>query len=169
MPVGATSKTPGHPGVFSCWAQLCTDAYVLFAHNCPRRVPDRCDPVGRRSDERRAVEPDRALRLRVPVGARHRTLCLVLATALHGAQEHLDSNAEDEEVQDHLEHDESRAAWLAGEMSPKPTVAKTVTVKYRVSSARSATLEPRGSGPILRGRRGRTERMSDSRRSTRRA
>ena len=27
----------------------------------------------------------------------------------------------------------TRAAWLAAEMSPKPTVAKTVTVKYMES------------------------------------
>ena len=52
------------------------------------------------------------------------------AADLDRADEHLDHEAEAEQIEDHLCMPTTRATWLVAVMSPKPTVAKTVTVKY---------------------------------------
>ena len=59
--------------------------------------------------------------------------CLLFSAELHGVEEHADEESEDEQVEDHLRHD-GYAGRLAGRAdAPKPTVAKTVIVKYSES------------------------------------
>jgi hypothetical protein len=67
------------------------------------------------------------------------------AAGLDSAEEHLDHEADDEQVEDHLRDDDHAGAWLVAVISPKPTVAKTVTVKYSESvRVRESTLKLSG-------------------------
>ena len=53
----------------------------------------------------------------------------LLPGALHGSDEYADAQAQDQQVEQHLQVTTSLANWLAAVMSPNPTVLNTVTVK----------------------------------------
>ena len=59
-----------------------------------------------------------------------------------GAEEHLRRQADDGDVEHHLHRRAARATVVTGAMSPKPTVASTVTVKY------NAAVRSRGCGKL---------------------
>jgi hypothetical protein len=58
---------------------------------------------------------------------------VVPATACHRAEHDLDPDPEDDQIDGHLTGDQSRAPSDLAVISPNPTVAKVVMVKYIAS------------------------------------
>ena len=59
--------------------------------------------------------------------------CVLLAATLNRSEKHADPETEDSQVEDLCTVTMRRAGLSVAVMSPKPTVAKTVTVKYSAS------------------------------------
>ena len=124
-----------------------TTRYQLRPPRCDRLKTGRpnSEVGGARIEHRRHQEPLVSLWHRVPpqsVCWLHRPvsggrrICgrlAMLAAACHGAEDDLGPDTENHQIDDHLCGDEERAPSDLAVISPNPTVAKVVTVKYSAS------------------------------------